>query len=308
VNSICVTLYEGDHMWGVGALANSLYRAGFRGTLVVGYRGELPAWVPLVRANAPEWQVAPGLRLVFSKLPKGAGIHQLKPYAMIRVFDEIAPAADRIFFFDADVIVLAKWSYFEALAEEGVALVLDHWFSRVAMAHPWRRTWAKLCTDAGFTVRPHEDYYISAFLGVSRRNRGVVDAWWRLTLLLHQQRPEIATCFKPGDRMTDPFHGTDQDLLAAAVMATEMPMCPLGPEAFGFTGSPHTMLHPMGEKPWRRSALAQLLGRGRRPDLYALNYWRYLDAPIAVRRRATRCLQRLDVGAASVLAWASGGA
>jgi hypothetical protein len=295
-------------VWGVGALANSLYRAGFRGTLVVGYRGDLPAWVPRAQATASEWQVAPGFQLVFSKLPEGAGIHQLKPYAMIRVLDELAPAADRIFFFDADVIVLAKWPYFEALVEEGVALVIDHWFSRVAMAHPWRRAWAKLCTDAGFTVRPDEDYYGSAFCGVSRRYRAIIDAWWRLTLVLQEQRPEIAPCLKPGDRMTDPFHGTDQDLLAAAVMATEVPICPLGPEAFGFTGSPNTMLHPMVEKPWRRSALVQLVGRGHRPDLYARNYWRYLDAPIIVRRRAARWSQRLDVGTASALARAYGGA
>jgi hypothetical protein len=301
-NTVCLTLYEGDYVWGVGALANSLYRVGFRGTLVVGYRGELPAWMPLAQTNIPEWQVAPGFQIMFWKLPEGAGIHQLKPYAMIRVLDEIAPAADRICFFDADVIVLAKWQYFEALVEAGVALVLDHWFTRVAMAHPWRRTWAKLCTDAGFTIRPDEDYFISAFCGVSRRYRAVIDAWWRLTLLLQEQRPELGLCFKPGERMTDSFHGTDQDLLAAAVMATEVPICPLGPEAFGFTGSAQTMLHPMSEKPWRTSALAQLLRRGRKPDLYTRNYWRYLDAPIVVRRRAMRWLQRLDVVTASALA------
>jgi hypothetical protein len=305
-NTVCLTLYEGDHVFGVGALANSLYRVGFRGTLVVGYRGELPAWMPL--ENASRWQVAPGFQLVFSKLPEGKGIHQLKPYAIIRVLDEIAPTADKVFFFDADVIVLANWSYFETLVEEGVALVLDHWFPRVAMAHPWRRAWTTLCTDGGFTVRPEEDYYISAFCGFSRLHRGVADAWWRLTLMLHEQRPKIAACFKPGDRMTDPFHGTDQDLLAAAVMATEVPICPLGPEALGFTGSPNTMLHPMGEKPWRRSALLQLVGRGRRPDLYTRNYWRYLDSPIAVRRQAVRWVQRLDVRTALALARTHGGA
>jgi hypothetical protein len=64
----------------------------------------------------------------------------------------------------------------------------------------------------------------------------------------------------------------------------------------------------MVEKPWRRSALVQLVGRGHRPDLYARNYWRYLDAPIIVRRRAARWSQRLDVGTASALARAYGGA
>jgi hypothetical protein len=89
-------------------------------------------------------------------------------------------------------------------------------------------------------------------------------------------------------------------------MATEVPICPLGPEAFGFTGSPNTMLHPMGEKPWRRSALLQLVGRGRMPDLYTRNYWRYLDSPIAVRHQAARWVQRLDVRTALALAHGGG--
>src|SRR4051794_29706597 len=113
MNSVCLTLYEGDHVWGVGALANSLYRSDFRGTLFVGYRGDLPAWVPTTKIIGSTWSVTPNFQLQFLKLRDGIGIHQLKPNAMIRVLDEFAPTTERIFFFDADVIVLAKWPYFE---------------------------------------------------------------------------------------------------------------------------------------------------------------------------------------------------
>ena len=171
---------------------------------------------------------------------------------MNRVLDEIEPEAEKIYFFDADIIVLARWEYFESLVEEGAALVIDHWFPKVSATHPWRRAWAKLCTDAGFSVRYGEDCYGSAFCCILRRHRALIDAWWRLlTTELHKQRADILNSFKPGDRMTDPFSGTDQDLLAAAVMATDLPICTLGPEAYGFTGRAHTMLHPLGEKPWR---------------------------------------------------------
>ena len=63
-------------------------------------------------------------------------MHQLKSWAMLRVFDHIAPEADKVFLFDADALVVARWPYFEALVEAGVALVLDHWFPRVAWTHP----------------------------------------------------------------------------------------------------------------------------------------------------------------------------
>ena len=300
--SVCLTLYEGDYEWGVGALANSLFKCGFRGTLFVGYRGSLPRWLPNDAHDTRRWDIQDGFRLSFFELPNDIGIHQLKSFAMIRVLDELAPDADKIFLFDADIIALAKWSYFEALADNAAVVVVDAWFPRVSMQHPWRRAWLELCIDAGLPTRNFEDYHGSAFLGVPRSRRSLADAWWRLTLKLHAQRPDIVQHFKPGDRMTDPFHGTDQDLLAAAIMGTDVPVCSLGPEAFGFTGAPHTMLHPAGMKPWRGSVLSRLLRKGIKPDLYVRNYFRYLKAPIDVGAGFQRFCRTLDIRCASALA------
>lgn len=293
--SVCLTLYDGDHVYGVGALANSLYRAGFRGTVFVGWRGRLPDWLPGERHAAGHWLPAPGLGLVFVPLPDGIAANQLKPWLLVEALDRLAPDAERFFLFDADILVLAPFSYFEALVEGGPALVLDLWFPRVPVVHPWRRAWAELCRQCGFErLRDVEDTYQSAFVGLSRRHRALADAWWRLMGELHRRRPDIAGSFKPGTRTTDPFHHTDQDMLAAAVMATDMPVCTLGPEAFGFGGTPHTMLHPAGEKPWRGSALWQLLRLGRRPDLYARYWVRHLDSPIEVYPRTRRRWLRIE--------------
>ena len=300
--SVCLTLYEGDYDWGVGVLANSLFKCGFRGTLFVGYRGGLPRWLPRDFHAIRRWDIRDGFQVSFFELPETIGIHQLKPFAMIRVLDELAPDTDKLFLFDADIIALANWAYFEALADKAAVIVLDHWFPRVSMAHPWREAWRKLCHDAGFPIRDFEDCHISAFLGVPRSWRSLVDAWWRLTRKLHEQRPDIVQHFKPGDRMTDPFHGTDQDLLAAAVMATDVPVCSLGPEALGFTGHPNTMLHPCGAKPWKGSTLFHLLRQGIKPDLYTRNYFRYLKTPIEVGTGFQRFYRSLDIRCASALA------
>lgn len=169
------------------------------------------------------------------------------------------------------------------------------------MNHPWRRAWADLCRSRGYRVRAVEDTYGSAFVGLRKEHRELADVWWDLTLQLHRHRPDIATRFKPGTRMTDWFHHTDQDLLAAAVMATDLPLCTLGPEALGFFGSPHTMLHPTGGKPWRGSALAHLPRSGRRPDLYGRYWVRYLDHPIEAVPRLRRWVSRLDSDLAAAL-------
>ena len=152
--------------------------------------------------------------------------------------------------------------------------------SAVSTHHPWRKAWRNLVEASGRQCRDLEDYHISAFLGAPRRCRDLVDAWCELTGLHRRQHPEIDTGFHCGDRMTEPFH-TDQDLLAAALMAADVPVCALGPEGFGFTGFAPVMLHPTGPKPWSASYLRDAL-RGRRPDLYNGAFWRHLDLPIAV--------------------------
>ncbi len=44
MKAIICTLFEGRYHFGAAALVNSLYRAGYRGELYAGYKGELPFW------------------------------------------------------------------------------------------------------------------------------------------------------------------------------------------------------------------------------------------------------------------------
>ncbi len=300
--AVCCTLYEGDHVHGTGALANSLYRAGFRGLLVIGYRGALPSWAERSACGTWHWSDGSGFRVVFWEVLPDIAVHQQKPYLMARILDDTELAATSVLFFDADALVIAAWRYFEALVASSVVLVKDYVFDLVSENHPWRAEWKSLCAEIGLPVsRVREEYYISAFCGVPRAYRELVDNWWRLTQGLHARRPDVKFAFKPGDRMTDAFQGTDQDLLSAALMTTNSPICTLGCESFGFTGVPCTMLHPTGEKPWRGSAISRLIKRGVAPDLYTRHYSHFLDEPIPVLSANRRLIQRLDVRCASAL-------
>lgn len=298
---VCPTVCEGDHALGAGALANSLWQAGFRGTILLGWRGTLPAWLPAEHHLSKRWEPATGLELVFIPLPDGIAANQLKPWLLVEALDRLAPEAERFSLFDADVLVVAPFAYLESLVEEAPALVVDLWFPREPMVHPWRRAWAELCREAGYPVRAMEDTYGSAFVGLRRRHRQLADVWWHLMRELHRRRPDVVGRFKPGTRMTDPFHHTDQNMLAAAVMAIDLPICTLGPEAFGFAGSAHTLLHPLADKPWRGSALGRLLRLGVRPDLYARHWLRHLASPIAVLPRPRRWWHQCDSDAAVLL-------
>lgn len=87
MRNVALTLYEGDHVQGLGPLINSLHRAGFRGVVLVGHRGSLPWWLPANGRDGGGWAPADGLELRFVELPAGIAANQLKPWLLVRALD-----------------------------------------------------------------------------------------------------------------------------------------------------------------------------------------------------------------------------
>src|SRR6187402_3459082 len=128
-SSIC-TLYEGHYHHGVAALSNSLYNSGFRGSVYIGYRGKLPGWSKEAKENPLlNWEggksltVAEGLDLHFLPVMTKYHLTNYKPDFMLQLWEGPAKDVEGMFYFDPDIVIKCKFSFFEKWIKYGVALV-----------------------------------------------------------------------------------------------------------------------------------------------------------------------------------------
>src|SRR5208337_4084189 len=122
--AIC-TLFEGDYHLGLAAFLNSLVHAGYAGTVWAGYRGALPPWFgQLQSANkeADEYWIADQVRLVFLKCNASVHLTNYKPEFMLNLLANQARDCKYLWYFDPDIFVKAKWSFFDDWQIYGIAL------------------------------------------------------------------------------------------------------------------------------------------------------------------------------------------
>lgn len=115
MNSVICTLFEGHYHYGLGALANSLYAKGFRGTIFAGYRGELPPWITNAKmlGDVTEFSPADGLIIRFVRLTEKIHLTNFKPEFMLSLWEKHCPDAESLFYFDPDITVIGRWTFFE---------------------------------------------------------------------------------------------------------------------------------------------------------------------------------------------------
>jgi len=297
--SVC-TLADGDYLIGAGALANSLFASGFRGVLWIGYRGALPGWAEAatMREAYSELSVADGFIVRFVPVADRDTLAIAKPDFALRVLDELAPESSGVMFFDADIVVLGGWSFFIDWLEEGVGLCTENQPFKHAN-HPHRRYWRGMIEAVGRTSRDLDFYFNSGFLSVPRRHRDILVAW---SQLLGEYRGRVGQAIpgiRHGDRM-GPLWATDQEMLNAAAMATDLPLSILGPEGMNFVPLALYMSHAIGDKPWRAAYLRNAI-LGNRPGPADRHFWAFIDAPIAVLQPSTVWRRRLFLKIASAV-------
>lgn len=282
--NIC-TLFEGHYHYGLGALINSLYVSGFAGVLWVGYRGELPSWVKRIpTADEPDaYLVANQFKLVFIKLNTHTHFTLYKPDFMLQLINKHCPDARFLFYFDPDILIKAKWSYFENWANHGVALCEDV-NSPISMTSPLRGDWNAYFLRHEITLTPKDDIYVNGgFVGVSAENFPFLEEWKRIQDLIEPDLPAMDQL-----HITDrshPFNKLDQDALNIAKDLTEMPISVANKDSMDFSPGGSVMSHAIGRpKPWEKTFLKNLLVTGNRPTTTDRLFFRYIRFPIDIYR------------------------
>jgi hypothetical protein len=294
VKSAVCTLFERDYHYGVAALINSLHRYGYKGTLEIGYRGDLPGWFQ----DLPEILKNTSISVNLHLLRTDWHLTNYKPQFLLELFAAL-PAVDRIFYFDPDIVIKCPWDFFEFWIEPGVALVEEIATNGMPYNHPLRRMWVKVAADLGIPVKPSfSQYFSGGFIGVRRLIMPHLQNWAQIMQHLPNCGVDLRR-FMPEPRV-HPFSGTDQDAMNIFAMAAESHLSTIGPEGMDFIPGGFTMSHAVGSpKPWRKNYLLSAL-RGIKPSQADKNFWDNVTTPIQAfplsvirRRQATMRLASL---------------
>jgi hypothetical protein len=286
---VVCTLFEKQYHLGVAVLVNSLARAGFRGTVVAGFRGPLPAWAADARQqDATTWELAipNGPTLVFTRLETTSHFTNFKPAFMRGVLDR--PDADGLFYFDPDIVVNTTWHYLEEWLTCGIA-VCDDVNSPAEENHPLRVGWWRFF--AGSDIKLHyrgSRYANGGVVGIVREQRDFLELWQHMLDEVTASLGGADVVGIEGGRMLDDPYGfancfrhTDQDVLNAALEASpHHPVSFLGRQAMGFMPGTPILPHALGpRKPWSRRFILEALG-GRPPARVDRAFWAKADGPL----------------------------
>ena len=261
MTAVIVTLFEGDYVLGVGSLVNSLVRNGFSGKVYAGYRGRLTLWAESTENGDDGSMVyqAGAVKVHFFPVAGGWHLTNLKPQIMLDVWEKWEPCADAMFYFDPDIVVTCRWSFFEEWVRCGVALCQEVTMAPMPDDHPIRCYWREWADRAGWpAVREMDTPFNAGFVGVSRGDMNAL-ALWR-SVIERMSSSVNMSVFLPGDR-SDPFYIPDQDALNIISMIHPGRLSRIGPESMAFVPGGFTMAHAAGGvKPWRKRFIRSALG------------------------------------------------
>jgi len=255
------TLFEGDFQLGLAALLNSLVHAGYSGTVWAGFRGSLPPWLDqLEKAGAGEleFRVGKNVQLVF--LPVKTEIHltNFKPHFMLDLLAGPARGCEYLWYFDPDIFLRARWSFFANWQRYGIALCQEIVDNNLPQDAPLRHEWAEIGSSIGLgNPRALNHYYNGGMVGLAATQARFLEVWRQLIERAAELGCDLQT-FMPENREM-PFHASDQDALNIAAMYSEFPLSTLGPQGMGFIPGDVKMYHTVGLKPWRGSFLLRAL-------------------------------------------------
>ncbi len=274
---ILTTLAENDYFLGLAALVNSVVANGtYVDKVVVGYRGDLPSWLlPRKESkNGKSFTLKSGLELELIKLDYSLHLVHEKPKWFKYLTYTLEPNAEEFFFFDSDIIIINRMSFFGEWVKEGVALCEDVNYD-MSSDHPIRKQWERLALEEGLlNNKLLNRYFNSGFLGWTRENAEFVNDWDRCFSILAKKSGDMKK-FRVKDR-SHTVLSANQDSLNLAAMITHLPISTIGPEAMGFHYGLSLMAHPLGPKPWNRKFGSDFF-KGSPPRYADILFWENIN-------------------------------
>ncbi len=296
MNAAICTLFEGHYHYGVATLSNSLYNQGFRGTVYVGYRGELPSWTAKGKKEAiGKWNEAivvnpiEGLQLVFLPLTTTYSLTNYKPDFMLDLWDGPAKNADALFYFDPDIVIEDSWICFEQWVNCGVALCEDV-NSPFQEFHPRRVGWRNYFENFELSLEFKNQIYVNGgFVGLLKKDMEFLQSWKQVQEYMGDAIGglEKSIFSNQGYHSTISkmegftiFDKSDQDALNATIEVYNGTISYIGKEGMGFISGKPIMSHALGSpKPWKTNHLLRSL-QGRIPRNEDVAYWKNTLNPI----------------------------
>jgi hypothetical protein len=289
MKSVICTLFEGHYHYGVAALTNSLYHHGFRGDVFVGYRGTLTEWASSAKSNPSiKWNgaktlcVAEGLQVHFLPIETHFHFTTYKPSFMLTLLEDVAKDADGIMYFDPDIVIKCKWSFFEKWISYGVGVVQEIVHHDMPPSHPLRCMWNEIIEQSGRKVTRNLYSYINAgFCGVSRNHIEFIKTWKDIIDVAIKHHNFDPATFMIYDRTS--LFCSDQDGLNIAAMCSLSPISEVGPQEMDFLHGGFLMSHANAvlAKPWKKSYIILALN-GINPSLQDKAFWSHISTPISL--------------------------
>ena len=283
--AIC-TLFEGNYHFGLAAFVNSIVRAGFDGTVWIGYRGALPPWLDQLsycEGTDAEYMANGEIRLVF--LPVSTPLHltNYKPEFMLDLLAGPASECEYLWYFDPDIWLASNWHFFAGWQRHGVALCQEITNNILPHDSPLRYQWIEIAETISLNnPRLLQHYYNGGMVGVPAEHADFLRLWKRLIELSADHGCALDRMM-PGTREM-PFHASDQDALNMAAMYSQAPLTTLGPEGMGFIPGGARMYHTVGTKPWQGSFLKRALS-GNPPTNAMKAFFSHCEGPIRPYKR-----------------------
>ncbi|HEY5892756.1 MAG TPA: hypothetical protein VIT91_05940 [Chthoniobacterales bacterium] len=292
-NVVAFTLCEPHYYAGAAALLNSLIVRGFRGTFIVGIKGEPAGWLTNLPTGLPA-----GVFVRVVSTPNDRHLANNKALFALHIFDELEPACKGVAYFDPDIVVKATWrEIVERIVSACSVCADENTTSWAENADEWS-LFAFECT--GQSPSMNGPSCNSGFIGVAREHRAVLSLWEELLLACFKRGFDPKSFVWHGQRSL-PFYFVDQDTLNLTIRLTDVPVWIGGPETMDFEPGGNWISHAIcTPKPWDRWYLPRALA-GRKVRRCDIAFWQHVTAPIPAMPRISRWCHRIDLACARLL-------